>query len=262
MTGQRVLSWNGRVWVETPGPLAGRLSPPKLDGAIVAASSDGSGTTAAVGEPWIGMGDEPRSVAFRRAAGVWSSSPLPPGTTGVKAVWARGASDVWLAGAKGLILHWDGRAWNRESSGTEDTLVAIHGAGRFVWSRANAASFFGEGRRDSSVRSRHPGRVASELREIRGRERRGIRIQGQLGLDAKLVEPLVVGHCSSPLLDDTRQVSASKTSNTVRRRFEQAAVQQLLVPPPGVFAIPPRRSLASVAGAFPNASPHARTACR
>jgi hypothetical protein len=131
MTGQRVLSWNGRVWGETPGPLAGRLHPPRIDGAIVAVSSDGAGTTWAVGEQWIG--DDARSVAFRRAAGVWTQSPLPPGTTGVKAVWARGASDVWVVGASGLILHWDGRVWNREASGTDDTLVAIHGAGRLVW---------------------------------------------------------------------------------------------------------------------------------
>jgi hypothetical protein len=131
MTGQRVLSGKGRPWVETPGPLRGLLRPPNIGGTITAVTTDGAGTTWAVGEQWAGNDSYP--VAFRHVAGVWSRSPLPAGTTEIKAIWARGLSDAWIVGTKGLILHFDGRAWNREASGTDETLVAVHGAGRFVW---------------------------------------------------------------------------------------------------------------------------------
>jgi photosystem II stability/assembly factor-like uncharacterized protein len=112
--------------------LTERLETSGTVAAIDAVSADGSGTTTwAVGRQWLGRETSP--LAFRRAAGVWSRSPLPLGTTEIKAVWARGPSEAWIVGTKGLILHFDGRAWNREASGTDETLVAVHGAGRLVW---------------------------------------------------------------------------------------------------------------------------------
>ena len=51
-------------------------------------------------------------------------NPLPPGNN-LHATWGSGASDVWEVGDLGTILHWDGSAWTRVSSGTTSTLSGV-----------------------------------------------------------------------------------------------------------------------------------------
>ena len=54
----------------------------------------------------------------------------PPITTkNLRTVWGTGPADVWAAGDKGLILHYDGRAWAPSPSGTEENLTGIVGTG-------------------------------------------------------------------------------------------------------------------------------------
>ena len=58
---------------------------------------------------------------------------MPARWGSASAVWARAADDVWVVGSDGLILHFDGRTWTQEPSGTDEPLVGVHGAGRTIW---------------------------------------------------------------------------------------------------------------------------------
>jgi len=42
-------------------------------------------------------------------------------------VWGRSATDVWIVGGVGTILHWDGRAFSVVPSGTTETLFTVSG---------------------------------------------------------------------------------------------------------------------------------------
>ena len=70
---------------------------------------------------------------LRRLGGLWKKIDAGSVPGDAKAVWARASDDVWVVGAAGMILHFDGRAWTREESGTDETLVGIHGAGDTIW---------------------------------------------------------------------------------------------------------------------------------
>lgn len=53
----------------------------------------------------------------------------PLTTTNLRAVWGTGPADVWAAGDKGTILHFNGQAWAPSPSGTDEDLTAIVGTG-------------------------------------------------------------------------------------------------------------------------------------
>lgn len=42
-------------------------------------------------------------------------------------VWGRSATDVWIVGGVGTVLHWDGAAFSVVPSGTTETLFTVHG---------------------------------------------------------------------------------------------------------------------------------------
>jgi hypothetical protein len=44
-------------------------------------------------------------------------------------VWGSGSSDVWVVGGNGTVLHWDGSAWTRVTSGTSEALLSVWGSG-------------------------------------------------------------------------------------------------------------------------------------
>ncbi len=56
-----------------------------------------------------------------------SSAPIT--TKNLRTVWGSGPSDVWAAGDKGQILHFNGQAWAPSPSGTEEDLTGIVGTG-------------------------------------------------------------------------------------------------------------------------------------
>lgn len=52
----------------------------------------------------------------------------------LSAVWGSGENDVWAAGSKGNVIHWDGRAWTATPTPTGQSLYAIWGTGpNDVW---------------------------------------------------------------------------------------------------------------------------------
>ncbi|MBM4390861.1 MAG: hypothetical protein FJ090_07035 [Deltaproteobacteria bacterium] len=69
------------------------------------------------------VGDE-GAVYRRDADGNWSISDT--GRDGnFHAVSGSGASDVWLGGDQGAILHWDGGDWETPDTGTKNTINAV-----------------------------------------------------------------------------------------------------------------------------------------
>ncbi len=72
------------------------------------------------------------------------NGPFEPNTEGgafdsrarVYAIAGRSGSDVWVAGALGMLAHFDGTSWSRSNPGTKETMRAL-------WLRANDEVAFG-----------------------------------------------------------------------------------------------------------------------
>jgi hypothetical protein len=112
-----------------------RFDPPAARGAISAlAAVDGTQETWALGRPY---GERPAFspglFAIRHAPGAAPIVRALPGNGKILAVWAHGPDDVWAVGTDGLVLHFDGTFWDRQPIGTDESFVAVHGAGRTVW---------------------------------------------------------------------------------------------------------------------------------
>jgi hypothetical protein len=56
-----------------------------------------------------------------------TAQPASITTKNLRTVWGTGPNDVWAAGDKGTVLHFDGHAWTRMPSGTEQDLTSITG---------------------------------------------------------------------------------------------------------------------------------------
>ena len=131
--GDRMFEFDARRWRETTSPLASR------DGALVAKRylnalvGGARGDIWAVGTQFRGRDEPALPLLLRRAGGGWTQSNASVESGQVYGVWARGADDVWAVGSNGLIRHFDGRSWTQVASGTDETLVGIHGAGRTIW---------------------------------------------------------------------------------------------------------------------------------
>jgi hypothetical protein len=61
----------------------------------------------------------------------WSVEDLshidPAGIPVAFKVWGRSANDIYVCGARGTILHYDGMSWSQLPSGTMRTLFTVHG---------------------------------------------------------------------------------------------------------------------------------------
>jgi hypothetical protein len=80
-----------------------------------------------VGEPTGG------GTNVARAAQV-ASAPTLPTKESLLAIWGASRDDVWAVGDKGIILHFDGKAWKVSNSGTIKNLTGVHGTGQAdVW---------------------------------------------------------------------------------------------------------------------------------
>jgi len=63
----------------------------------------------------------------------WSRTPSGT-TSAMNGIWASGASDAWAVGAGGTILHFDGTSWSAVPSGTTTDLWAVGGSdATHVW---------------------------------------------------------------------------------------------------------------------------------
>jgi hypothetical protein len=131
--GQRVFSRTPLGWFELAGPLARTGDALVGAGSIFAFGDDGAGRLWAAGNQGDGDGTCCSPLVLRRSGKTWTKSVAPAVHGDVRAIWTHGPDEAWAVGTNGLILHFDGHAWTREPSGTDETLVAVHGAGHTVW---------------------------------------------------------------------------------------------------------------------------------
>lgn len=90
--------------------LAGGASP-----AISSSAAVPSPAAPSCGAEWCAVEGLPKHVTF-------------------SAVWGASATDVWLAGEGGTLLHWNGSSWSLAASGTESGLRALSGtSSKDVW---------------------------------------------------------------------------------------------------------------------------------
>lgn len=97
------------------------------------------------------MGSE--ATILRYDGSAWRQITTPELTrAGVRAffkVWGRAADDVWIVGQAGVVLHWDGSAFEELFVGASDDLIAVWGLadGRVavVGGRGNARCFLSDG---------------------------------------------------------------------------------------------------------------------
>src|SRR6185369_14121834 len=69
----------------------------------------------------------------------WASLAIPGGPG--LAVWGSAPDDVWVVGADGLALHFDGAAFTRVETGTRAALWAVNGTGRGdVWAAGDGGT--------------------------------------------------------------------------------------------------------------------------
>ncbi len=83
------------------------------------------------GEPASGDGagdDSGRGVALRRVGKSWVSDPLPAGTGLLNWVFGFSTVNAWAVGEGGVILHYEGEQWTKQTSPTTESLWGVWGA--------------------------------------------------------------------------------------------------------------------------------------
>ncbi|MBX3263735.1 MAG: hypothetical protein KIS78_27325 [Labilithrix sp.] len=69
----------------------------------------------------------------------WVRTPIPTSGTALFDVWGSASDDVWAVGARGTVLHWNGKAWQVSPTGVDDTFNAVWGTGASnVWIGASS----------------------------------------------------------------------------------------------------------------------------
>ena len=78
----------------------------------------------------VGMDeDENSTLIMHNNGGTWSRMVTPPGEIRLYDVWGSTGENVYAVGQGGVILHYDGRAWEPAVSPTSVSLYAIWGSG-------------------------------------------------------------------------------------------------------------------------------------
>ncbi len=107
-------------------------TPPIIDGGAEAAAPGDASPPEDGGSPTVPLCND----AFCRVA--------PPGAEAValSGVWAKSASDVWVAGSSGYAARFDGTSWRRITTGTKATIFAVAASGDgTVWGASGGDSF-------------------------------------------------------------------------------------------------------------------------
>ncbi|MBX3212221.1 MAG: hypothetical protein KF850_09325 [Labilithrix sp.] len=66
-----------------------------------------------------------------------------PSGLGLASIWGSGPNDVWMVGAKGSVIHWDGATWTSTPIATNYSLQSVHGSGpNDVWVVSTASLIY------------------------------------------------------------------------------------------------------------------------
>lgn len=78
------------------------------------------------GEVWVVGGQPEQGVVLRGTSTDLQELSLPEGTPLLNWVHGTSASDVWVGGLSGTLLHWDGAAWDDRSLEVEEAVWGVH----------------------------------------------------------------------------------------------------------------------------------------
>ncbi|MBI3179620.1 MAG: hypothetical protein HYZ27_08150 [Deltaproteobacteria bacterium] len=135
----QLMHWNGGYWLEQPGPWP-VSGPPKNKwdpqppakqvqalwqspaGTLWLAGDQGALITGSI--PAAALPDN----ATATQAMVFKAMPSSTWLT-LRSVWGTSDSDVWVAGDRGYLAHWNGAKWQTIITGTTQPLLAVRGTG-------------------------------------------------------------------------------------------------------------------------------------
>jgi hypothetical protein len=72
------------------------------------------------------------AVVLRRDATRWFVQRLPD-IRSLAAIWVHDGRDVWAVGADGVVVHFDGRRWQKQDTGTSVGFTAVWGDAERIW---------------------------------------------------------------------------------------------------------------------------------
>jgi photosystem II stability/assembly factor-like uncharacterized protein len=67
----------------------------------------------------------------------WTAT-VTPTESALSAVWARSASEAWCVGTEGAALKWDGTTWTKSLTGSNEPLLALSGNAADIWATGAA----------------------------------------------------------------------------------------------------------------------------
>lgn len=81
------------------------------------------------------LGNGPNDVLLKFDGAAWAVVPSPePLGVALFKVWGSARDDVFVVGQQGVVLHYDGSAWSRQTSPTRSTLLTVTGRSKTdVW---------------------------------------------------------------------------------------------------------------------------------
>jgi hypothetical protein len=130
--------WDGTRFARITVPGADRWG-----GDLYAVTTAADGSAFAAGAWYVDDAGYPQPLVLQRTAGAWRVAALPAiPAARLLDVWARSATDAWAVGStdydngpKPLLMHWNGRSWQRVSVAlTTGTLSSVAGdAAGTVW---------------------------------------------------------------------------------------------------------------------------------
>ena len=122
----RVLLYDGTNVLDVPLPVTDRI----VRGVWAADANN----VWVVGDGGLGSGG--LMLRWNGASKTWTDlnpAAAPIILQGLRGIWGRSATDIYAVGNSGLVLHFDGKTWNYEQSGTDNNLVSITGTATEVY---------------------------------------------------------------------------------------------------------------------------------
>ena len=129
----RVLLYDGTNVLDVPLPVTDRI----VRGVWAADANN----VWVVGDGGLGSGG--LMLRWNGASKTWTDlnpAAAPIILQGLRGIWGRSATDIYAVGNSGLVLHFDGKTWNYEQSGTDNNLVSITGTATEVYITASSPS--------------------------------------------------------------------------------------------------------------------------
>jgi hypothetical protein len=77
---------------------------------------------------WWEVGDPQNPVCSTMSVGAWSFGTIGMPNAKLRAIWGSSASDIWVVGLGGVMIHFNGASWTSMTAVTTDDLTGIWGA--------------------------------------------------------------------------------------------------------------------------------------